>query len=145
MRLAEANTDIISELLVLLTQFTLTRRRVLSQNLRHQNKPGFAPCDLSVDAFSDILNEAITHYILNNRLVLRDTDHIHFGPNNTVKLDAVPDPEANELLKRDKAAYVQYQLGKLSENALNEKVTLKLLHFKQKQAMVSDLSSREIA
>ena len=56
----ELSADILSDLLILLTQFTLQRRQVLTRNLRRMNDPSFVPCDLAVEDFSDILNAAIS-------------------------------------------------------------------------------------
>ena len=134
----ELNADIINDLLVLLTQFTLQRRNVLTRNLRRMNDPSFVPCDLAVEDFSDILNAAITEYVVNHRLLLRDTEAIHFGPQATVRLEPLPDHHGQQLRTQCKADYIQYQLDKLAENALNERLALKLLSIKQNRGLPVD-------
>jgi hypothetical protein len=131
MQLTELNTDIISELLVLLTQFTQIRHRVLKQNIQCVGTQQYLPKDLRADEFSEILNHAITEYILNQRLILRDTDSISFGPNATATFTPVPDPEAGRLLKQNKGDYVEFQNRKIRENRLNERIAKKLLGMKR--------------
>lgn len=131
MQLTELNTDIISELLLLLTQFTRFRHRILKQNLQCVRAPRFLPKDLKADEFSEILNHAITEYIQNQRLILRDTETMSFGPNATVMFKPVPDPEARKLLKKNKTDYVQFQNKKIQENTLNERIAKKLLCMKR--------------
>jgi len=131
MQLTEHNIDIISELLGLLTQFTQTRHRILKQNIHCADTHAYLPKDLRADEFSEALNNAITEYISNERLILRDTSTIAFGPNSTVMLTPVPDPEAHILLNHDKTDYVQFQHKKIKENALNEKIAVKLLSMTQ--------------
>ena len=132
MQLTELNTDIISELLLLLTQFTQIRHRILKQNIQCAGTQKYLPKDLRADEFSEILNHAITEYILNQRLILRDTDTISFGPNATVRFTPVPDPEARTLLNQNKTDYVQFQNRKIKENSLNEIIAKKLLGIKRK-------------
>lgn len=145
MQLTEHNTDIISELLILLTQFTQIRHRILKQNIQCAGTQHYLPKDLRADEFSEILNDAITEYILNQRLILRDTDTISFGPNASAMFKPVPDPEARKLLKHDKRDYVQFQNSKIRENALNERIAKKLLGMKREMNACSDgpLASRD--
>jgi hypothetical protein len=91
----------------------------------------YIPKDLRADEFSEILNEAITEYVLNQRLILRDAETISFGPNATATFTPVPDPEARILLHSSKAAYLQLQNKKIRENTLNEKIAMKLLGVKR--------------
>ncbi|MCF7973363.1 MAG: hypothetical protein K9N55_06080 [Phycisphaerae bacterium] len=131
MQVIEFNLDIIGELLLLLTQFTQARHRILKQNIHCVDTQDYLPKDLRADEFSEILNDAITEYILNQRLILRDADTISFGPNATAIFTPVPDPEAKILLHGTKAAYLQFQSKKIRENALNEKIAMKLLGVKR--------------
>ena len=131
MQLTELNTDIISELLMLLTKFTRIRHRILRQNIQCAGARKYRPKDLRADEFSETLNHAITEYILNQRLILRDTDTISFGPNSTAMFTPVPDPEAGRLLKLNKIDYVQFQNRKIKENTINEKIAKKLLGIKR--------------
>ncbi len=146
MQLTEHNIDIISELLGLLTQFTQTRHRILKQNIHCVDTHAYLPKDLKADEFSEALNDAITEYILNERLILRDTSTISFGPNSTAMFTPVPDPEAHILLNHDKADYVQFQNKKIKENALNEKIAIRLLGMKQEMNTCADeqITSRDM-
>ena len=146
MQLTELNTDIISELLLLLTKFTRIRHRILQQNIQCVGTQKYLPKDLRADEFSEILNHAITEYILNQRLILRDTDTITFGPNATAMFKPVPDPEAGRLLKQNRTDYVQFQNRKIKENSLNEKIAKKLLGIKRDMHAYSDgsLTSRDM-
>lgn len=131
MHLDASQTDHINELLALLVAFTKTRCQVLVNNLRRMDVPGFSPQDLAIEAFSKTIDRAISEHLLNNRIVLCDTDAIHFGPNLSLELDPVPDPQADRLLQQDRQGYIEYQTKKLLENALHEKLSLKLLQAKQ--------------
>ena len=131
MHLDASQTEHINELLALLVAFTKTRRQVLANNLRRMDVPGFSPQDLAIAAFSQTIDRAIAEYLQNNRIVLCDTDTIHLGPNLSLELDPVPDPQAYHLLQYDKRGYIEYQTKKLLANALNEKLALKLLKAKQ--------------
>ena len=128
LRAPEANH--ISELLALLVAFTKTRRQVLANNINKMDASGFFPQDLAIDEFSDVMNNAISEYLVHQRILLVDTDTIHFGPNMSLELESVSDGQAHALLQHDRQAYVGYQTKRLLENALNEKVALKLLKTK---------------
>ena len=146
MQLTELKTDIISELLLLLTQFTQIRHRILKQNIHCVGTQKYLPKDLKADEFSEILNHAITEYILNQRLILRDTETISFGPNATVMFTPVPDPEARKLLKQNKTDYVEFQNKKIRENTLNERIAKKLLGIKREMNACPErpLASRDM-
>ncbi len=132
MQLEAPETNHIGELLAMLVAFTKVRRQVLANNLRDMDRVGFSPQDLAIGEFSETMNCAISEYLEHQRIVLFDTDSIHFGPNMALELESVPDPQACELLQCDRKGYVEYQTGRLMENALNEKVALKLLVAKQR-------------
>lgn len=130
MQLEATETDYVSEILALLVAFTKTRRQVLLSNLRNTNTACFSPQDLAVDEFSETVDNALSECLLHERIVLIDTDTIHFGPNMGLELEPVADPQAQALLQCDRQGYVTYQTKKLLENALNEKLALKLLNSK---------------
>jgi len=138
MQLTKSNIDIISELLSLLTQFTQTRHRILRQNIQCADTQDYLPKDLRADEFSEVLNHSITEYVLNQRLILRDTETISFGPNTTAMFTPVPDAEARTLLNHKKADYVQFQNKKIKENTLNEKIAMRLLDIKREVNAWSD-------
>ena len=91
MNLPPPATDNVSELLAEIVVFTQARRNILTQNIRDLDEPGFVPKDLAVEEFSHLLNHAIAEHIQNERLVLRDTANIKFGPNGSLRLKPVVD------------------------------------------------------
>lgn len=123
--------DNISDLLVRIIEFTHTRQRVLSENIRNIHIAGFTPKDLSVDEFAQSLNEAIVQHVQNRRLVLRDTDNIKFGARTSMQAIPIVDEYASELLEHNKDEYLELQINKLVENRLNQKIAAELLRQKQ--------------
>ncbi len=122
--------DNLTELLVKVVQFTESRRSVLHQNIHGVHTPGFVPQDLAVFEFVHVLNGAIAEHLQNRRLLLRDTENIKFGPNGTMSLCPVPDEHAETLLPSSHNEYLEYQVNRLLENALNRKVAEELLKLK---------------
>jgi|GEM_PF-6945507 len=120
-------TDHVEELLALVLRFTRARRRVLIDNLRYMDREGFVPQDLAVQEFSEQLHTAITEHRTHHRLVLRDNPHLRFGEHGRVDPVSEADPRAKALLDSDLGAYLQYQMQRLLENALNEKVACRML------------------
>jgi flagellar basal body rod protein FlgB len=135
MNLSPLVTDNISELLVKIIEFTHTRQKILAQNINNIHSPGFVPKDLVVDEFSAVLNNAINEHILNQRLVLFDTENIKFGISGSFKVKPVVDKYAKKLLKEKRDKYIELQINRLLENSLNQRIAAKLL--KQKQGMIS--------
>lgn len=121
----------INELLAILVAFTGLRRQVLANNLSKMDASGFSPQDLAIDEFSEVIDNAISEYLLHERIILFDTDAIRFGPDMALELKSVPDPQARVLLEHDRQGYVEYQTKSLLENAFNEKVALRLLETKE--------------
>lgn len=130
-------TDNIADLLVKIIKFTRVRQKILTQNINDIHNPGFVPCDLSVDEFSDLLNDAIDEHIQNQRLVLRDTENIKFGVNGSFEVKPVVDKYAKQLLENNRDEYLELQINKLLENSLNLRIATQLL--KQRQKMFSIL------
>ena len=128
-------TDNIAEVLVKIIEFTQTRQKILSLNINNIHSPGFAPKDLAVDEFSELLNEAVNEHVRNKRLLLRDTESIKFGSAGRFEVKPIIDRYAKELLLEDKNKYIELQINKLLENMLNYRVAAELL--KQKQGKVS--------
>jgi len=135
MNLSSLITDNIAELLVKIVEFTQTRQKILSRNINNIDNCGFVPRDLAVDEFSELLNNAIDEHIRNRRLMLCDTDNIKFGGSGSFEARPVIDKYARELLEENRDEYLELQISKLLENALNQKVATELL--KQKQGMIS--------
>jgi len=122
--------DNISDILVKILYFTQLRRRVLHENLHKAKEPGFAPQDMPVREFAEALNVAVAEHLQNDRLLFRDTPSIRFGPNNTMDIRPVADPQAHALLQTDPDQYTELQIRKLLENCLNRKVAEELLRQK---------------
>ncbi len=125
--------DNISELLVRIIEFTENRQKVLVRNINRMNQPDFVPLDLAVDEFSDSLNVAIGEYLRHNRLVLCDTENVKFQIDAGIEAQPIVDTEALELLEESRNEYVEMQISKLLENALNQRVAAELL--KERQAV----------
>lgn len=120
-------TDEITELLIRIMQFTQSRQKVLTRNIREMSEPGFEPRDLAVEEFSESLNTAIGEYARNGRIVLCDTATIRFEPDGTVSAKPVADRAGKALLDRDRDEYLEFQLDKLLENSLNQRVAAELI------------------
>ena len=131
MNLASLVTDNIAELLVKIIEFTQARHKILVRNIYDVENPGFIPKDLVADEFSELLNCAIDGHVANQRLLLRDTDNIKFGKNGTFAVKPVVDRYAKELLNENIGEYVRWQIDKLLENMLNQRIAAALLRRKQ--------------
>jgi hypothetical protein len=135
-------SDNVSELLVKIIDFTISRHKVLTENLNNLYADGFVPMDLPVEEFARLMEYAIAEHKRSKRLLLCDTANVKFGLNGILSTEAVIDELARKLLDKDINEYFEHQLKKLSENALNQKVAAELL--KQKQGMLSSLSNYEM-
>ncbi len=131
MNLMSLITDNITEILIKIVKFTHTRQKILIQNIINVQNPGFVPKELEVDEFSDVLNHAIDEHVQNQRLVLRDTENIKFGASGSIELNPVIDEHGIKLLEEDRDEYIERQINKLWENALNQKLAAELLRQKQ--------------
>jgi len=134
MNLTPLTTDNVTEILIKVMEFTHTRQKVLIQNIINIHNPGFVPKELEVDEFSDVINNAIDEHIRNNRLVLCDTENIKFGTSGSIELKPIVDEYGIKLLEEDRDEYIERQINKLWENALNQKLAAELL--RQKQGIV---------
>lgn len=135
MKLPSLTTDNITEILIKIIEFTKTRQKVLTRNINSIYNSGFAPKDLDVEEFSNLLNIAINEYMQSRRLVLCDTENIKFGINGSIKIKPTLDETAKKLLEKDRDEYIELQINKLLENSLNQRVAAELL--RQKQRMIS--------
>ena len=123
--------DNISDLLVRIIEFTHTRQKVLTENIRNIHAAGFTAKDLAVGEFARALNEAIVEHVQSRRLVLRDTDNIKFGACTSLQAMPIVDEYASELLEHNKDEYLELQINRLVENRLNRKIATELLRQKQ--------------
>ncbi|MBN2137035.1 MAG: hypothetical protein JW720_04460 [Sedimentisphaerales bacterium] len=123
--------DNISELLEMIVEFTEKRQKVLTRNINCVHDPGFVPRDLALDEFADLLNTAIEEHLCHHRLVLCDTDNITFEIGGGFNVKAIVDIGAIELLEKCRDDYIEGQVNKLLENALNQRVAAELLRERQ--------------
>ena len=135
MNLTSLITDNITELLVKIIEFTHARQKILTGNINNIYRSEFVPKDLAVDEFADLLNDALGEHILNQRLLLYDTENIKFGFRGTFVAKPIVDEYAKELLEKNPDEYLELQIDRLLENSLNQRVAAELL--KQKQGMIS--------
>jgi len=130
MELLSLISDNLSELLVKIVRFTELRRDVLYENIHRTRTPGFAPRDLPILEFVQILNGAIAEHLQHERLLFSDTENIRFGKNGSMDVTPLPDDAAQTLLLTNRDEYMEFQVGKLLENSLNRKVARELLRLK---------------
>ena len=138
MNLQSMITDNVTELLVKIVEFTQNRQKVLTRNINNMHCPGFVPMDLAVDEFSDLMNIAIEEHLQNKRLVLCDTDNIRFGSGGSLEVEPVIDVCALELLEESRDEYLEEQINRLLENALNQRVAAELLRERFSMSSVLD-------
>jgi flagellar basal body rod protein FlgB len=138
MNLLRPITDNITELLVMIIKFTQARQKILIQNIENARSPGFAPVDLTADEFSNLLDRALNEHIRNRRLVLHDTENIKFHVGGTFEARHLVDENAKELLQEDRDEYLEYQISKLLENSLNQRIAVELLRQRQATAATVD-------
>jgi flagellar basal body rod protein FlgB len=119
--------DNIAEVLTGILRFTELRRRILHTNIHRVDVPGFVPQDMPVREFAEVLNDALAEHLRNRRLLFRDTTNITFGPNSSTRIRPVVDDHAHALLQKSRDEYMELQVSKLLENALNRKVAMELL------------------
>ncbi|TFG50500.1 MAG: hypothetical protein E4H40_01270 [Candidatus Brocadiia bacterium] len=138
MNLPSLITDNIVELLVKIIEFTQARHKILTDNINCMNVRDFMPNDLTVDEFSDILNNSILEHIRNGRLVMHDTDNIKFGQDGNFNVKPVMDMKAKRLLQENPDKYLDLQVDKLKENMVNQRLAAELLRQKQQANSVID-------
>ncbi len=135
MNLLSLITDNITELLVKIIEFTETRQKILTRNVRNIDSPDYVPKDLAVEEFCRLMRHAINEHIENQRLVLRDTESIKFGIDGGFAVEPVVDAAATKLLRENRDRYLELQMNKILENSLNQRVAVELL--RQRQTVTS--------
>ncbi len=130
MNLTSLITDNITEILIKIVKFTQFRQKILVQNIINIHSPGFVPRDLEVDEFSTVLNNAIDEHVQNRHLLLYDTENIKFRAAGDLELRPIVDEHAERLLEEDRDEYIEWQIDKLWENSLSQKVAAELLRQK---------------
>ena len=130
MNLTSLITDNITEILIKIVKFTQSRQKILIQNIINIHNPGFVPKELEVDEFSNVLNNAIDEHVQNQRLVLCDTENIKFHATGDLELKTIIDERGERLLEENRDEYIEWQIDKLWENSLSQKVAAELLRQK---------------
>ncbi len=130
MNLTSLITDNITEILIKIVKFTQFRQKILVQNIINIHNPGFVPKDLEVDEFSSVLDNAIDEHVQNRRLVLYDTENIKFHVAGDLELRPIVDKHGERLLEEDRDEYIEWQIDKLWENSLSQKIAAELLRQK---------------
>ena len=124
-----------TEMLVKIIAFTQSRQKIITQNINNLHGSDFVPMDLAVYEFCGVLNEAIGEHARTRRLVLCDTENIKFGECGSFDFRPMIDIRAKEMLEESSDKYIEMQIGKLLENALNQRIAAELL--KHRQTMIS--------
>ena len=124
-------TDNISEVLTKIIEFTHNRQKILTDNINNVHNFGFIPKDLAVNEFSDLLDAAIDEHVRNKRLVLCDSRNVTFGAEGFFEAKPVIDSFAKKLLDENKNEYIELQVNKLLENAINQRLAAELLQQRQ--------------
>ena len=135
MNLLSLNIDNVTEMLVKVIAFTQSRQKIITQNINNLHGSDFVPMDLAVYEFCGVLNEAIGEHARTRRLVLCDTENIKFGECGSFDFRPMIDIRAKEMLEESSDKYIEMQIGKLLENALNQRIAAELL--KHRQTMIS--------
>jgi len=120
-------TDNLAEVLLKVLEFTHARQKILALNIRSTDKPDFTPKDLPCAEFAAVLSTALDEHIRNNRLLMTDTENIKFLSGGCFEVRPVADNHAKQLLRTGKERYIQLQVEKVVENALNQKFAVQLL------------------
>jgi hypothetical protein len=110
---------------------TQARQKVLANNIRLADTPDFVPCDLPCKQFAAVLNIALDEHIQNSRLLLADTDNISFLAGGRFGIKPVTDERSHRLLRCSREKYIQYQVEKIVENAMNQRFAAQLIRQKQ--------------
>jgi flagellar basal body rod protein FlgB len=127
--------DNITEVLTKIIEFTSTRQKILTENINNAHNFGYVPKDLAVNEFSELMDSAIDEHVRNRRLILCDTGSITFGQDGFFEAKPLTDSYALKLLEENKDEYIELQINKLLENAINQRLAAELLQ--QRQEIVS--------
>lgn len=131
MRMHAVVTNNVAEALLRILEFTQRRQRVLIANINRMHKPNFQPRDLPVAEFSCLMNEAINEHIRAHRLLMRDSANVKFAAGGRFSARPVIDNHARMLLESNRDEYLMFQIDKLLENTVNQKIAAKLLRQRQ--------------
>jgi flagellar basal body rod protein FlgB len=127
MNLTALVTDNISELLVKIIDFTKNRHKILMRNINDIDKPNLIPMDLPADEFSQSIEYALMEHVTNQRLVLCDSENVKFGFGGSFDAMPIVDEQAGYILQDSRDEYLEYQVNKLMENSLNQRLAKELV------------------
>jgi flagellar basal body rod protein FlgB len=137
MNLLALNIDNVTEMLVKIIAFTQSRQKIITQNINNHHGPDYVPMDLAVYEFCGVLNQAIGEHARTRRLVLCDTENIKFGEFGSFDFRPKIDTQAKQLLEENRDKYIELQIAKLMENALNQRIAAELLKNRQTEIAAS--------
>ncbi len=123
--------DGIEELLIKIIEYTRLEHKVISDNLNNVRTNGYIPKRLDSRLFAESLGFALAEYIKNDRLTFCDNCAIRFGLAGAFEVVPTDDPAAAEMLERNVFLYINHQRRAMLENAVNQKVAMKLLEAKR--------------
>jgi flagellar basal body rod protein FlgB len=127
MNLPATATDNISEVLLKIIEFTQSRQKILIQNINAMHTTGFVPRDLAVDEFSRLMEQAVSEHAASRRLLLQDGANIKFGVCGSFEVIPVIDENAKSLLEQNRDEYLRWQISKLLENSINQRIAVEML------------------
>ena len=133
MKVTTKTLDNITEVLTQIIEFTERRRDILTRNISDYQNEGFQPMDLPVIEFADCMTEAVAEHVSSQRLLLCDREHVRFGKGGCFDALPIVDSQALDLLSTDSKQYLQFQIQKLSENLMNNKIAVELLNQKRQR------------
>jgi flagellar basal body rod protein FlgB len=133
MKITTKKIDNVTEVLTKVLEFTDRRARVLHKNILNVNNKSYRPADLDATAFADIMANALSEHLINDRLLLIDSENIKFGPDGHFEAKAIVDQQACQLLATDTKQYLKRQMKKISENLMNKKVAAHLIERKSRK------------
>lgn len=134
MKITTKNTDNVTEVLTKVLEFTDRRARILHKNILNVNNKSYRPVDLDAAAFADIMANALSEHLINDRLLLIDSQYIKFGSDGHFEAIAIVDQQGCQLLATDTKQYLKRQMKKISENQMNQKVAAHLIERKNMKA-----------
>ena len=118
MNISTVKTDNIIEVLEKIVDFTETRHRLLTANILNANDSNFAPRDLDVEEFAEVMAQAVSEHMQNSRLLFCDSETVKFGEGGSFEVVPVIDEQGQSILEEDVEKYVQLQIDRLSEKEL---------------------------
>jgi len=127
MKILDKQTDNVLDVLNMILEFTDRRGKVLHNNIVNVKSNNYRPTDLDATAFADQMAAALSEHLINDRIILVDSENIKFGPNGSFDATSMDDNNAQYLFENDKKMYLKHQMKKIAENQANKKVATMLI------------------